>query len=66
MGGVILQIPPSLCLTSHYENTNIVDLFKHHLEEFLYPRKQSLGGYIGITLSVVRPSIHVPCKRNSY
>ena len=44
MGGVILQIPPSLCLTSHYENTNIVDLFKHHLEEFLYPLKQSLGG----------------------
>jgi hypothetical protein len=27
------------------------------------PHKQSLGGYIGITLSVC-PSFHVPCKRN--
>ena len=31
---------------------------------FIPRRKQSLGRYIGITLSVC-PSVHVPCKRNS-
>ena len=38
-------------------------------ETFFYtPRKQRLGGYIGINLTVrpsVCPSVHVPCKGNS-
>ena len=59
------KIPQELLVQNNVRHCK--NIYEYGMLLYL-PQTKFGGGYIGITLSVrpsIRPSVHVPCKRNS-